>query len=76
MLESYVPVRCKCGAVARYRYKIPCHWVECSSKKCPYKLHTGYFQDKSGVYDPDVKERVLLEWERLVLADGKQRRMD
>lgn len=61
------PLRCKCGADARIRYKTPVFWVECK-KKCG--MRTGYFPDVCEQYDPESKEKAVREWNRMVESDG------
>ena len=63
---------CKCGANARYRYKIPVHWVECSRKKCPYDMRTGYFQDTCTGFDQLARDRAFIEWNKMVLTTEKR----
>jgi len=60
------PRQCRCGSYARVRYKIPVHWVECGNKKCPYKLHSGYHTDMTGVFDPAARDRAITDWNRIV----------
>ena len=59
--------RCKCGAKARYRYKIPMHWIECTNKQCPYKAHTRYYSDSGSEFDVTAKDRAVAEWTKMVL---------
>ena len=53
---------CKCGGKARYRYRIPCHWIEC--RKCG--LSTGYYADKTEHHDPVTAKEVVEAWNRMV----------
>ena len=62
--SDMLPSRCRCGADARIRYRIPCHWVECK-KKCGMK--TGFFPDRYEHYDPEARERAVEEWNRMVM---------
>lgn len=65
MNRQYVirPVHCRCGAVARIRYRIPVTWVECK-KKCG--MMTGYYVDGYEQNDLEAKEKAILEWNRMM----------
>ena len=60
--------KCRCGGKPRYRYRIPCHWIEC--KKCGMK--TGYIKDKREQFDPVSVREAVEEWNRMVKDDGRQ----
>lgn len=54
---------CKCGAMARYQYRIPLHWVECPM--C--NAHTQKYRDAMGeVFDMDARDMAVNEWNRTV----------
>ena len=57
------PLRCKCGAEARIRYRLPVFWVECR-KKCGMK--TGFFPDYTEQFDPVAREEAVKAWNRMV----------
>ena len=57
---------CKCGGKARYRYRLPMHWVECRNKKCPYGMSTRYFVDIEGHCDPYSRDLAVEDWNRMV----------
>ena len=57
------PLTCKCGGCARIRYRIPVFWVECR-KKCGMK--TGYFADGNEPFDPQARDKAVIEWNRMV----------
>lgn len=59
---------CKCGALAKYQYRIPLHWVECSrGGLCPFHLHTQAYKDSDGsVFDPEARDYAFDEWNRMV----------
>jgi len=57
------PLKCKCGAEARVRYRMPFTWVECK-KKCGMK--TGYYCD---AYEQS-KRQAIDDWNRLVKKNG------
>lgn len=51
--------RCpNCGGKAKYRYKIPAHWVECTV--CGYR--TGYVVE-SDYFLGDARQESILDWE-------------
>lgn len=49
---------CPCGGKGRYRYRMPCHWIEC--KKCG--LRTGYYTDWTEQNDPAAKNEAVKAW--------------
>ena len=66
MRDNRLPVisKCKCGSIARVRYKIPVVWIECG-KKCGMK--TGYHTDKRIPHDPDSEADAIEEWNKIVI---------
>lgn len=69
-MENQRPLKCRCGADARIRYKIPVFWVECR-KKCG--MRTGYHADGYDQFDPLAKEEAVKDWNRMVQKDGENR---
>ena len=65
--SSIIPSKCKCGADARIRYRIPVTWVECR-KKCG--MRTGYFADNTEQFDPEAVVKAVEAWDRMVSKDG------
>lgn len=57
------PLPCKCGAIARIRYRMPVTWVECK-RKCG--MRTGYFCDGYEQFDPEAREEAVKAWNRMV----------
>lgn len=66
-MKEVKPLKCRCGAEARIRYRIPCTWVECK-KKCGMK--TGYFPDYFEQCDPESRNEAVNVWNRMVQRDG------
>lgn len=58
-------MNCRCGGKARYRYRIPVHWIECRNKRC--ECRTRYYPDSEGTNcDPEARARAVDEWNRMV----------
>lgn len=63
--------KCLCGGRARYRYRVPVHWVECRNKTCPYHLRTRYYPDGLEENDPEARKRAVNEWNEMVNGNGR-----
>ena len=51
---------CKCGGKARYRYRLPLHWIECRNKRCG--VRTRYYPDQDEQFDPKARQLAINEW--------------
>lgn len=63
---------CVCGGNAKYEYRIPLHYVHCEKKRCP--MRTKGIHDTEGVFDPVARDLAFAEWNRMMIAEHKQRR--
>ena len=63
-VPDYLLARCKCGGKAKYRYRVPTHYVECRNKTCG--MRTRYYPDVTCDDDPAARDRAVDEWNRMV----------